>query len=127
MTSPRKEKREETFFAKENARLRKLKKKKAKNKSGWFSQPSRLATGKPGVSERLANVLGETPGERAGNLAAGAALVSPGVGGAANLAKVGVHALSVRARLARRIANKSSRKKSIDGIARKGHTRAPHR
>ena len=33
MTSPRKEKREETFFAKENARLRKLKKKKAKKAS----------------------------------------------------------------------------------------------
>ena len=141
MTSPRKEKREETFFAKENARLRKLKKKKAKNKSGWFSQPSRLATGKPGVSERLADMLGPTPGKRAGNLAAGAALVSPGVGGAANLAKVGVHALSVRARLARLKAAakrkngkakgcliKSARKKSkIDGIARRGKTRGKHR
>ena len=107
----------------------------------WLKQPRRLATGKLGVSERLANVLGETPGERAGNLAAGAALVSPGVGGAANLAKVGVHALSVRARLARLKAAakrkngkakggliKSSRKKSkIDGIARRGKTRGKHR
>ena len=57
MTSPRKEKREETFFAKENARLPKLKKDKPKNKSGGFSQPSRLATGKPGVSERLADKM----------------------------------------------------------------------
>ena len=154
MTSPRKEKREETFFAKENARLRKLKKKKAKNKSGWFSQPSRLATGKPGVSERLADMLGPTPGKRVAGLAASAGVVGAPLGGAANLAKVGVHALSVRARLARLKANakkaaakeaaakeakrkngkakggliKSSRKKSkIDGIARRGKTRGKHR
>jgi|ETNvirenome_6_85_1030632.scaffolds.fasta_scaffold01549_17 hypothetical protein len=59
--------------------------KKAKNKSGWLRQPSRLATGKPGVSERLANALGETPGERAATIAS---LVAGGGGGAAKVATV---------------------------------------
>ncbi|HIC37565.1 MAG TPA: hypothetical protein EYO80_07785 [Candidatus Marinimicrobia bacterium] len=104
----------------------------------------------PGVSERFADMLGPTPGKRVAGLAASAGIAGAPLGGAANVAKAGVHALNVRARLARLRANakkakggavksphknyshggavKSSRKKSIDGpIVRKGHTRAPHR
>ena len=143
MTSPRKEKREETFFAKENARLRKLEKEKAKNKSSWFSQPRQFPKEgkKLGVSESLADMLGRTPGKRVAGLAARAGIAGAPLGGAANVAKVGIHALSVRARLARLKAAakrkngkakggliKSSRKKSkIDGIARRGKTRGKHR
>ena len=156
MASTRKERREETFFAKENARLRKLEKEKAKNKSSWFSQPRQFPKEgkKLGVSESLADMLGRTPGKRVAGLAARAGIAGAPLGGAANVAKVGIHALSVRARLARLKANakkaaakeaaakeakrkngkakggliKSSRKKSkIDGIARRGKTRGKHR
>ena len=144
--------REKTFFAKENARLRKLKREKAKNKSGWFGQPRRFPKkGSKKRSEKIASKFGETAEDRAREVIALAPLVhGPWVlrltrQPVRQLNKEGVleeafttpHTMflprsarpggSVKKAKGGLIKSSRKKSKSIDGIARKGHTRAKHR